>query len=58
MQDRASEYPRGDARTLPRRPLAPTQRRIPAVTYGSVSGVTEMDAPIADAPLYELNARA
>ena len=44
MQDRASEYPRGDARTLPRRPLAPTQRRIPAPTYGSASGVTEMDA--------------
>jgi hypothetical protein len=44
MQNRASEYPRGDARTLPRRPLAPTQRRIPAPTYGGASGVTEMDA--------------
>src|SRR3954453_14961325 len=28
MQDRASEYPRDGASTLPRRPLAPTQRRI------------------------------
>jgi hypothetical protein len=32
MQDRASDYLRENARTLPRRALAPTQRRIPATT--------------------------
>jgi len=45
MQDRASEYPREDVRTLPRRPLAPTQRRVPVDTYGSASGVSDLDAP-------------
>jgi hypothetical protein len=43
MQDRASEYPRDDARTLPRRPLAPTQRRIPARAHGTADSVNDMD---------------
>ena len=47
MQDRASEYARGDARTLPRRPLAPTQQRITPSSYGTAASVTERDVTAA-----------
>src|SRR6185312_2920019 len=44
MQDRPSEYTRGDARTLPRRPLAPTQRRITPSPFETTDSMTAMDA--------------
>src|SRR5215831_10301319 len=44
MQDTASEYPRDDARTLPRRPLTPTQRRIPASAFAPPTRTDEAPA--------------
>src|SRR5512146_2666757 len=47
MQDRASEYQRTDASTLPRRPLAPTQRRIaPRATDATLEAT--MDATMVE----------